>query len=604
MWGLEFSFPDECCVAFRFKANSDNEHLVKNNCIGGVLSFSAVWRVLMLTWLILTGFIFSGSVKETHQLAEAQQEKNVKLRQAFGISEYFIEGSSLDPNRKVRESAARMAAETTTTSTTTTTSYAIVRTPSPPAGGAGGAATRAPPPPGSRSNRPKRPKRRKTRTRRRKSQRTRRRRSERKKAAAAIRRTRNQTRMNRPRRRRNKRRRRRRRVAVTTRIPTNRTTRKTPSRKRQQPSSPTLVANGAPAATTNQPLQKRSAGPTKSVATTDVETIDSATTDGATTGTATIDAATTGTVTTGGATTATTTTGNASVAIGTSATKSGVGARSKRPKRLLAWSNSKKPRRPPRQRRPSDAARRRPKRPGASRNSKRPKSVACASSCCWKRSASVKPRRSSVAPKRPLKRASRSRRRPKVAAVTIRRPVTARNLHRTHPNQILPLHRKIPTRLHRRIPTHRRLRPRRQRRRRRRTHLRHHRRAPRVSARRRSLDAPGRPASSTGDVSPGTKTLPSAKWKEIISSSKEEHATRNAIGRFFNYSWFSLTLLIFVSLCQFSFSTQYIWFSYLLKRLWCVHFLFIFSSVFFTQSTGLWIFFGSAFYWLVVNVCR
>lgn len=36
-------------------------------------------------------------------MAEANQEKNAKLRDAFGISEHFIDGSSFDPNRRERE---------------------------------------------------------------------------------------------------------------------------------------------------------------------------------------------------------------------------------------------------------------------------------------------------------------------------------------------------------------------------------------------------------------------------------------------------------------------------------------------------------------------
>lgn len=62
------------------------------------------------------------SVKETHQIAEAQQEKNAKLREAFGISEYFVEGSSLDAGRRAKEEAARQAAQPR---------YQLVRTPSP-----------------------------------------------------------------------------------------------------------------------------------------------------------------------------------------------------------------------------------------------------------------------------------------------------------------------------------------------------------------------------------------------------------------------------------------------------------------------------------------
>lgn len=62
------------------------------------------------------------SVRETHQIAEAQQEKNAKLREAFGISEFFVEGSSLDPERHAREAEARAAASKV---------YDLVRTPSP-----------------------------------------------------------------------------------------------------------------------------------------------------------------------------------------------------------------------------------------------------------------------------------------------------------------------------------------------------------------------------------------------------------------------------------------------------------------------------------------
>nr|CAI5826880.1 unnamed protein product [Callosobruchus analis] len=50
-------------------------------------------------------------VTETHQVALAQQEKNARLREAFGISEYFVEGSSLDPARKAKEQLAKEEAE-------------------------------------------------------------------------------------------------------------------------------------------------------------------------------------------------------------------------------------------------------------------------------------------------------------------------------------------------------------------------------------------------------------------------------------------------------------------------------------------------------------
>lgn len=59
--------------------------------------------------------VLSCSVRETHAVAEAQQEKNARLRDAFGISPRFVEGSSLDPERRARDHAAR---------------YPLVRTPS------------------------------------------------------------------------------------------------------------------------------------------------------------------------------------------------------------------------------------------------------------------------------------------------------------------------------------------------------------------------------------------------------------------------------------------------------------------------------------------
>lgn len=49
-------------------------------------------------------------VRDTHQIAEAQQEKNARLRDAFGISDYFVEGSSFDPDRKAKEDVAKSAA--------------------------------------------------------------------------------------------------------------------------------------------------------------------------------------------------------------------------------------------------------------------------------------------------------------------------------------------------------------------------------------------------------------------------------------------------------------------------------------------------------------
>lgn len=57
------------------------------------------------------------------------------MREAFGISEYFVEGSSLDPTRQAKEELARSAAIAATVgaspSATPAKKYDLVRTPSP-----------------------------------------------------------------------------------------------------------------------------------------------------------------------------------------------------------------------------------------------------------------------------------------------------------------------------------------------------------------------------------------------------------------------------------------------------------------------------------------
>ena len=55
--------------------------------------------------------MFVYRAKDSHQIAEANQAKNDQLRQAFGISDSFVEGSSFDPDRKAKEAAARKAKE-------------------------------------------------------------------------------------------------------------------------------------------------------------------------------------------------------------------------------------------------------------------------------------------------------------------------------------------------------------------------------------------------------------------------------------------------------------------------------------------------------------
>ena len=46
-------------------------------------------------------------------MAEANQEKNEKLRSAFGLSEFYVDGSSFDPERKAKEEAAKAKAAAT-----------------------------------------------------------------------------------------------------------------------------------------------------------------------------------------------------------------------------------------------------------------------------------------------------------------------------------------------------------------------------------------------------------------------------------------------------------------------------------------------------------
>lgn len=76
-------------------------------------------------------------MKETHEIAQAQQEKNARLREAFGISNYFVEGTSFDPERKAREELAKSEAlqkeiqAEKDSDKTNRKRYALVRTPSP-----------------------------------------------------------------------------------------------------------------------------------------------------------------------------------------------------------------------------------------------------------------------------------------------------------------------------------------------------------------------------------------------------------------------------------------------------------------------------------------
>lgn len=75
--------------------------------------------VVKLFSFIELNIVLTFSVRETHQLAEAQQEKNARLREAFGISSNFVEGSSLKGGSRVGPGGRAEAP------------YLPVRTPSP-----------------------------------------------------------------------------------------------------------------------------------------------------------------------------------------------------------------------------------------------------------------------------------------------------------------------------------------------------------------------------------------------------------------------------------------------------------------------------------------
>lgn len=82
-------------------------------------------------------FFYFYSLRETHEIAQAQQQKNARLREAFGISDYFVEGTSFDPERKAREELAKSEAiqreiqAEKNTDKINRKKYALVRTPSP-----------------------------------------------------------------------------------------------------------------------------------------------------------------------------------------------------------------------------------------------------------------------------------------------------------------------------------------------------------------------------------------------------------------------------------------------------------------------------------------
>ena len=61
------------------------------------------FQMTMITLLIS---IFNFSVTETHQMAEATEEKNAKMKEALGIKKDYKDGSSFDQELKAAQRAA------------------------------------------------------------------------------------------------------------------------------------------------------------------------------------------------------------------------------------------------------------------------------------------------------------------------------------------------------------------------------------------------------------------------------------------------------------------------------------------------------------------
>ncbi|XP_048733960.1 serine/arginine repetitive matrix protein 2-like isoform X1 [Ostrea edulis] len=70
--------------------------------------------------------------KESHQIAQATVEKNARIKEAFGIGENYVDGSSFDPNRKAKEEQAKAVAMAKKKYAIVRDSSSSERSPSPP----------------------------------------------------------------------------------------------------------------------------------------------------------------------------------------------------------------------------------------------------------------------------------------------------------------------------------------------------------------------------------------------------------------------------------------------------------------------------------------
>lgn len=75
--------------------------------MGNTTSLNVVPPSVLLVLLGSLFGLFSRRVTETHALAAANQQKNDRLRAAFGISSDYVDGSSFHADRKEKEKEKR-----------------------------------------------------------------------------------------------------------------------------------------------------------------------------------------------------------------------------------------------------------------------------------------------------------------------------------------------------------------------------------------------------------------------------------------------------------------------------------------------------------------
>lgn len=95
LWVMCFHFPEYHTETFQCET-------IQYVCCSWTLKIVRLPRV-PLTWC----FALPRRVTETHALAAANQQKNDRLRAAFGISSDYVDGSSFHADRKEKEKEKR-----------------------------------------------------------------------------------------------------------------------------------------------------------------------------------------------------------------------------------------------------------------------------------------------------------------------------------------------------------------------------------------------------------------------------------------------------------------------------------------------------------------